>query len=370
MQFPEYNNSLVNLSNSILWNFGATQKHPSLPYLDTILDKGFQNVVLMIFDGMGVSALEYHLPEDSFLRKHFRQAISSVFPPTTTAALTSIESGLTPVEHGWLGWSVYFKELDKIVELFPNTVKDSGGVQAAETNVAGKYLPVQDIGVAINRAGKGKMITVSPYAGYRVTKLKDLFSTVRRHCGKQGRKFVYAYWNQPDACMHIKGCESEPVREEILKINQGVEELCSSLKDTLVIVAADHGHLDVRYRFVVEFPSVAETLLRPPSIESRAAAFFVKEEHKAAFPRKFQEAFGEEFLLFSRKEVISKGLFGNGPQNLRFEESIGDYLAVAVADVAIAYNRECKQFVSAHAGLTQKEMNVPLIVVEKPALHK
>jgi len=364
MQYPNYENGLVNLSNSILRDFGVEPKHSSLPYLDEILAKGFQNVVLMIFDGMGVSSLERHLPEESFLRRHCKQAISSIFPPTTTAALTSIESGLTPAEHGWLGWSVYFKELDQIVELFPNTVKDSGGVLAAEYHVAGKYLPYRKISGDINKAGIGKMFTVSPYDGCRVDQLNSLFATVRRLSRKPGRKYIYAYWNQPDKCMHETGCESEQARNEIVTINQGVEALCASLKDTLVIVAADHGHIDIRYRFVEDYPDVMNALLRPPAIESRAVAFYVKEECMAAFPQEFQKAFGNEFLLFSKNEVIAKGIFGNGTRHARFAESIGDYLAVAVSDVAIANNRECKQFVSTHAGLTPQEMNVPLIVIE------
>ncbi|MBN1776956.1 MAG: alkaline phosphatase family protein [Clostridiales bacterium] len=364
MQYPDYDHCLVNLTNSILKHFGAETKHAPLSDVDDILEKGFQNVVLMIFDGMGVSSLEHHLPADSFLRLHYKQAISSVFPPTTAAALTSIESGLTPAEHGWLGWSLYFKEVDKIVELFPNTVKDSGGVQATEYHVAGKYLPVQNIDVDINRAGIGNMVVISPYDGFRVTKLNDLFATVQRHCGKTGRKLIYAYWGQPDKCMHETGCESEQTRDEIRNINKGVQALCESLRDTLVIVTADHGHIDISYRFVSDYPNVMNALLRPPSIESRAAAFYVKEEHKAAFPHEFEKAFGDDFLLFSKEDVIEKGLFGNGTQHPRFAESIGDFLAVAVSDIAIAYNKQCKQFASTHAGLTRQEMDVPLIIIE------
>ena len=40
------------------------------------------------------------------------KSITSVFPPTTTAATTSMLSGLNPNEHGWLGWDLYFKKED------------------------------------------------------------------------------------------------------------------------------------------------------------------------------------------------------------------------------------------------------------------
>jgi predicted AlkP superfamily pyrophosphatase or phosphodiesterase len=368
MQYPDYENGLVNLSNSILRGFGAECRHKTLPDMDVKLEKGFQNVVMMLFDGMGMDALERHLPEDSFLRRHLVKPISSVFPPTTTAVLTSIESGLTPYEHGWLGWSLYFKEIDQIVELFPNTVKDGHGAQAADFHVARKWIPVERVGSAIERAGIGKMITVSPYDGYRITRFEELFDAVRRFCGEPGKKYIYAYWNQPDAVMHETGCYSERTAEAIRGIDNSVEALCGALTDTLVIVTADHGHIDVRYRFVSDHPALMDMLIRPVSVESRAAAFYVKDAYKRQFPDAFREAFGADFLLLSQAEVVESGLFGNGVMHPRFLESVGDYLAVAVADYAIVYNHESKLFAATHAGLTKQEMDVPLIMVEKPAI--
>src|SRR5665648_355708 len=89
IQYPDYNNCLVNLACSILKHFGAHPQHATLPVLDSLLKKQYTNVVVMLFDGMGSEALEFHLPEDSFLRRHCTADISSVFPPTTTAAITS-----------------------------------------------------------------------------------------------------------------------------------------------------------------------------------------------------------------------------------------------------------------------------------------
>ena len=364
MQYPDYTNGLVNLSNSILRCFGAERRHESLPYLDGTLDKGFETVVLMLFDGMGADALARHLPEYGFLRSHHLRTISSVFPPTTTAALTSLESGLTPMEHGWLGWSLYFKELDQIVELFPNTIRDSGGVRAADYHAAGTLMPFDTVATAIGRAGKAAPYTVSPFAGRRVTRHDDVFESVRQICAEPGRKYVYAYWNQPDARMHDAGCGSLRVRDEIRRIDQSVETMCGSLRNTLVIVTADHGHIDTRYRFVSDYPAVQNALIRPPAIESRAAAFYVKDQCKAAFPDLFHEVFADAFLLLERDEVVSGGLFGPGQMHPRFLESIGDFLAVAVADEAIAASRESRQFVSNHAGLTRQEMDVPLILIE------
>lgn len=69
----------------------------------------------MLFDGLGVDAINTYLDENLFLKEHLVCPISSVFPSTTTASTTSIQTGYAPVERGWLGWDLYFKELDKNV---------------------------------------------------------------------------------------------------------------------------------------------------------------------------------------------------------------------------------------------------------------
>ena len=253
------------------------------------------------------------------------------------------------------------------MDLYPNTVKDSNGVRAAEYHVAGKYIPVESIGQAIERAGQGRMISVTPFAGYRVTKLDQMLSITKQLCGEPGRKYIYAYWNQPDEMMHTCGCHDARTKEVVLRIDKSVEALCKELRDTLVLVIADHGHIDTKFRLLSDYPQILSDLVRPFAIESRAAAFYVKDACRERFPEDFNAVFGDDFLLLSRDEVLAKGLFGNGIQHPRFLEFIGDYLAIATGDTALAYSRKARQFVSNHAGLTKQEMDVPLILIEKPA---
>ena len=69
-----------------------------------------KNIVLLVLDGMGLDVLKTHAP-DGFLMKNCEARLSSVYPCTTTSVLTTFETGLTPIEHGWLDWSHYFKEI-------------------------------------------------------------------------------------------------------------------------------------------------------------------------------------------------------------------------------------------------------------------
>ncbi|MBR3991188.1 MAG: phosphodiesterase, partial [Clostridia bacterium] len=75
--------------------------------------------------------------------------------------------------------------------------------------------------------------------------------------------------------------------------------------------------------------------------------------------------FGDDFILMKKREVIDKKLFGNGEEHPCFRSMLGDYLAVATGDLTVFNTEwEAAKFKSVHAGLTEAEMTVPLIVIE------
>ena len=83
--------------------------------------------------------------------------------------------------------------------------------------------------------------------------------------------------------------------------------------------------------------------------------FYVRDEDRARFPAAFRRAFGADFLLFTKAEVLEKQLFGPGAHHPLFETFIGDFLAVSVSDKGIVESRACRQFRSNHAGMTREE---------------
>jgi len=88
---------------------GLPTNGKTLELLDRYLAKDYKNVVVILLDGMGRCIIERNLEKDGFFNTHLAGTYSSTFPSTTVAATTSIDSGLTPCEHGWLGWTVTFR---------------------------------------------------------------------------------------------------------------------------------------------------------------------------------------------------------------------------------------------------------------------
>ena len=363
--FPNYEESLLNLTCSIAKYFEIEYHHSTLKEIDDLLEeKKYQNVVVLLYDGLGSNILQRMLPADSFLVQHKKRDLVAVFPATTTAVTVTMMSGLAPIEHGWLGWDLYFKAINRTVSLFPNTIKDSD-VKAADTSVAQKYLPYQSILSKINEKGQYQAHEFFPFGPNQYDSLDDLNLRIKKLCQTAGKKYLYGYYNNPDTLMHLTGTNSAETIKNIELLNLKTEELCSDLKDTLVIVVADHGHLNSSYATLSDYPELFKTIKQETAIEPRACAFYIKEGMEETFALEFNRLFQKDFLLLTKEEVINQKLFGEGIENPLFNESLGDYLAIATSNLYFRYSNKSHIFKSMHAGLTEDEMIIPLIVIDK-----
>ena len=63
------------------------------------------------------------------------------------------------------------------------------------------------------------------------------------------------------------------------------------------------------------------------------------------------------------EDVIESKLFGDGKENEIFRDALGDYLAIAKTNKTLLYNGN-SELKSQHAGYTDDEIYVPLIMVE------
>ena len=385
---PDYRRCLVNLSNSILKRFGAETSAGTLPPADRFLEGKHRNTVVLLLDAMGTSILEKHLARDGFFRSHLVGSFDSVYPPTTVAATTSMLSGLYPNEHGWLGWDVYYPQIGKNVTVFKNTEQiteregavptasgPDGGKKwaedslektrpAAEYNVGFRYTPYRNILDRIRDAG-GQAYAAMPFLPPYPQSMEAILERVETLCGEPGEKFIYAYWNEPDATMHRTGTASGETHTMVKNLEKMVEETAARLSDTLLIIVADHGHMDSRNSCLLDYPEVLKCLVRLPSIEPRTLNLFIKDEYREVFPEIFRRFFGDAFVLLGREEVLSAGLFGPGKNHEGLEQMVGDYVALAVSDRSIFNTHlEAQEMPGGHAGLTEEEREIPLIVID------
>jgi predicted AlkP superfamily pyrophosphatase or phosphodiesterase len=164
--------------------------------------------------------------------------------------------------------------------------------------------------------------------------------------------------------MHDFGVSSQEVHGQILMINSEVEKLCKKLKNSVVIITADHGLIDGTNEYLEDYPQLEEMLRVPPSIEPRALSFFVKDGKQDEFKAEFIRLFGDCFKLITKEEVFNSNLLGYGKLHKKSRDFVGDFLAVATGEKSIFIKREDRVFIGVHAGLTAEEMTVPFIAFE------
>ena len=382
IKYPDYDNCIAGIPNSVLRSMGLEPGRRTLELFDRYLEgRCYENVVVILLDGMGKNIMDANLPKDGFFASHLVGILSSTFPPTTVAATTSIQSGKEPCEHGWLGWDCYYPQIDKNVTVFLN--KETGTDEQAENyNVAWRYCGYESTVDKLLKAGV-QAYNAMPFLEPFPDTFEKICDRIAGLCGKPGRKYIYSYWREPDHMMHEKGCFGRDAKELLGRLEAQVEELCERISEskaveneciknkpkegdgTLVIVTADHGHIDTKGVALIDYPKICECLSRLPSIEPRALNFFVKPGMEEQFVSEFNRRFSEKFRLFTKAEVLENKLFGRGTEHPAFHDMLGDYLAVATGDLCIYNTREeADFFIGAHAGLTAEEMTIPLILVE------
>lgn len=362
--WPDYEDCIANLPNSILKKWKLPTVGGTLSLADKYLEKDYKNVVVLILDGMGKVILEKTLDENGPFRSHLAGVYKSVFLSTTVAATTSAMSGLQPCEHGWLGWDCYYPQIDKNVTVFLNTVQGTEE-PAADYNVAWTVTPYENVVTTINKAG-GRAYGCAPFLKPYPESIEEICARIKELCEEPGQKYIYAYWNQPDGLLHRNGCGSNVVKDVLENMEAAVSKLAGKLDDTLIIVTADHGHIDSDYVVLQDYPSICDCLVRLPSLEPRVLNFFIKEDKKKFFEKEFVKEFGEKFLLMPIEKALEKNLFGTGRHHENFRSMLGDYLAIATDNLSIYFNDE--RWASMHGSLTEDEMLIPLIVFDTEKL--
>ena len=230
---------------------------------------------------MGTNVINHHLKKDDALRKNIRKEITSVFPPTTVAATDAVLSGLPPISNGHLGWTQYFEKEDTDLVVFLNV--DFYTDKKFEVNLREKYLSFTKLYDQINNVNPN-IVTKEYFPSFREggsSSFSEQIEKVLITTHNVDKSFNYIYWTEPDHTEHVHGIYSDEVGDVLRNLNTDFTELINNIADnTIVICIADHGLTNIEEIPLFDYPDVTDLLERKPSIEPRAANFFVKLEKK------------------------------------------------------------------------------------------
>lgn len=352
-----YSEGILSYIASIRKFFGLDSSYESNKSFDELIKvKNPKKIFLFLIDGMGANLIEKKLDKDTFLRKHMLYKTKTVFPATTTAATISIRNGKAPNENAWLAWTQYVKEVNDYIIPF----KGLGYYNDKEYGSSYFYdlVPVK---FSEDEIVKSKIVFPSfMEGGY-----EDIDSEVNeliRCSNEENYKYIYAYWDKYDTYMHEYGPSDKICDSYLLHINYELERLAKNLnEDTMLVVVADHGQVDINRYYDFRGSEFVKMFYKLPAFETRAQMFYVKDEYKKEFEELFKKTFEKDFILLNREEIFESKIFGDHINHPKFEEYIGDYLAIAISDMSFISTD--KQYIKGHhAGLCDDETTIPVIV--------
>ena len=367
-----YDYCLTSLACSIEKYFEVEPKHKTIPEVDKMLEeKKPENVILLLCDGLGSRIMNHVLKNDDFLMRKREREIFSVFPPTTASCLTSVKTGLNPSEHGWLGWNVYVQPLNKIIALFKDKVKGTKRPYKDFVKMKKQFFRYKTITDLINEKKKYSAFETTCYPYNVEKKIDNVFLKVLEILKQPGKKYIFAYYPEPDEILHKRGVTSMEARKEIEHINRKVEEYSKKIletKNTIMFITADHGHLIIPNQVELKNQEFLQYLQIPNTfIEDRNPAFLVKKGQEENFKASFLKEFGNDFYLLSREEILEKKVFGEyeeGKKHPLLDSLMGDFIAFSkdTSKIALLGEGDSKK-TSFHGGYNDDEIYVPLIVI-------
>jgi hypothetical protein len=321
--------------------------------------------------------------------------LTSIFPSQTTNALTTLNTGLTPQEHGLFEYYLYLKEVDKIVNTLRfepigskvrNELVDMGFTPDLLFN--GKTL--QD---TLQEAGVNSFTHI--YASYAYShyalllfrdstvvpslRVSDLIVNLRKNLEKQtGPAYFFVHISNLDLMSHEYGPSSYEYSAELSVISYLLnKELIEKLdpktaKETLLLVTADHGGVDVvpeNTVFLDQFPDLIANLQHDksgnpvlPTGSHRDVFLHVKNEKLTQTKKLLSERIGSKAKIVETEQAIDDGLFGRGNVSSQFVDRAGNLLILPYRKETVWFDH-FKDFkynpVGQHGGLNKEEMLVP-----------
>jgi predicted AlkP superfamily pyrophosphatase or phosphodiesterase len=319
--------------------------------------------VLLVLDGLGWDQLQERRAVAPTLAAMAGGPITTVAPTTTATGLSSIATGLTPGEHGLIGYRILLG--GEVVNVLQWAAAGQSRRRSQPPRDVQRYpaflgeqVPVVFPVELCNSAfSEGHLRGARP-VGFRAT--SSLPIEVRNEL-EAGERFVYAYYGGVDKIAHERGF-GDYYDAELRDADRLVGDLLDVLPaGAVLLVTADHGQVSVGDNVII--PS--DDLLSLVSMQSGEGRFRWLHARHGAADELFAAAtaeFGDTAWVKRRDEVVAEGWFGPSvPPPIA--QRLGDVAIVAHEAVSFDDPLDSGPFalVCRHGSLTSAEMYVPLL---------
>jgi len=320
---------------------------------------------------LGKNAIDEFSIKTRFLnRLEYKETLIATFPSTTATSLTSLGTGVSPGEHGMVGYTMrvphsgsperilnalkWDERVDPVIwQSQPTLFERANQAGIRTSHVAGKRYAETGFTRAALRGGI-----------YLGANSNEELTSAASEALKAPNSFAYLYLNDVDDASHNSGFGSEKFLTALERVDQLIGELLERLpKGTRLWVTSDHGMINRRDFIVV---GKGNDLLKDVKLmagEPRVRYLYVDDENIAQVKLRWEEHLGDRVEVLYRSEAISAGLFGDQVLD-HVRDRIGDLIVIAKGElILVEINREPQQcaMVGHHGGNTKAEVEIPLL---------
>jgi hypothetical protein len=396
---PAYDGgSIANVPGTVAALLGA--RFDGLPPLEPTvwepLGGDVRRVVTLVIDALGWNLVE---KERATLEPLLASAtavatLTSIFPSTTVAAMSSLWTGVAPIQHGLVGLRLLMPEyggVGQFLDFAPTMGMGPSGLMAAGLDPQ-RFLQWPGLAQQLAAAGieshafRAAEITETMLshmhsrgvkAEHGATSFADMLAQVCKLLEENTDKSLYlsTYWGSIDTYSHIYGWTDDNVASELsMLVTQLQTELLDALspaarRGTVLLIVADHGQIIApaeEQRYFEDYPQLQEMLRMPPTGEPRAAYLYARPGAREELVAGLNDQLGEAVIAMTAEEGLASGLFGPGPYSPAGVERLGDVLAITRGGYGLYDNRELDKpsadfLIGRHGSLTAAEMQVPLM---------
>lgn len=369
------------------------------------LPRRYDKVVLLYIDAFGWRFFERYSEHFPFLKRFVEQGvvskITSQFPSTTAAHLTTIHLGQPVGEYGIYEWFYYEPLLGRMISplIFSyagdsqhGTIKLPQGVDVGSAfgiHTLYDQLRLHDVNsyvfqnTAYTAGGFADLaLRGAQVRGFR-TLSEGLLNLADAINAEPGKAYLYYYYDPIDSIGHAYGPSSPHFDAEVHAFFTAAERLLHATLSgktgkTLLLLTADHGQDDVSPERTVflnlSIPELtphirtdSEGRLLIPAGSARDLFLYLKEGHTdevyallSAHP-----ALAGKADVRRTADLMQQGYFGPSPSPM-FKDRIADLVLLPYAGQMVWWYEKGRyeiHFKGHHGGLTPFEMEIPLLAL-------